>query len=136
MDIREQLSRDEGVRSFPYVDTVGKTTIGVGRNLTDVGISSDEIDLLLNNDIARAEAALTSSLPWTASLDDARRGALINMTFNMGIGGVLQFTNMLAAFQSANWEAAATAMLDSRWAGQVGDRATRLAQQVRSGEWV
>lgn len=136
MDIREQLSRDEGVRSFPYVDTVGKTTIGVGRNLTDVGISSDEIDLLLNNDISRAEAALASSLPWTASLDDARRGALTNMVFNMGIGGVLEFTNMLAAFQSANWEAAATAMLDSRWAGQVGDRATRLAEQVRTGEWV
>jgi lysozyme len=135
MDIREQLSRDEGVRSFPYLDTVGKTTIGVGRNLTDVGVSSDEIDLMLTNDISRAEATLAASLPWSSALGDARRGVLVNMAFNME-NKILGFHNMLAAMEAGNWEAAATAMLDSQWAKQVGDRAVRLAEQMRTGEWV
>ena len=136
MDIIEQLKRDEGIRPFPYTDTVGKLTIGVGRNLTDVGLSQEEIDYLLTNDIARAEAAISAALPWFGDLDAVRQDVLINMTFNMGVNGVLGFHNMLAAMEQHDWPTAAREMLDSKWATQVGDRATRLAEQVQSGEWV
>ncbi|SIT68805.1 MULTISPECIES: lysozyme [Burkholderiaceae] len=79
-----ELSRDEGRRLKPYLDTVGKTTIGVGRNLTDVGIAESECDLLLENDVMRSVVWLDRHLPWWRSLDAVRQRVLINMAFNLG----------------------------------------------------
>jgi lysozyme len=139
LDIRDhlisQLTRDEGCRLHPYKDSVGKTTIGIGRNLDDVGISQDEANVLLGNDIDKAESALRSALPWTVNLDDARVGVLVNMTFNMGINTMLKFKDTLAHIQAGNYDAAATGMLSSQWARQVGARAQRLAEQMRTGQW-
>lgn len=135
MDIFEQLKRDEGVRIKPYTDSVGKLTIGVGRNLTDVGLFEKEIQTLLENDVAFARAGVNVHFPWSGQLDEARRGVLVNMAFNMGIWTLSGFTKFLAAVQGAHWEIAAGEMLDSTWARQVGVRAVRLAQQMRTGEW-
>lgn len=136
MDIVAQLRRDEAVRHFPYTDTVGKLTIGVGRNLTDVGLRDTEIDFLLRNDISEKATQLSSRFPWFSSIDEARRGVLLNMAFNLGLGGLLGFPKFLAAVSRSEWEVAAMEMLDSAWASQVGARAQRLAQQIRSGQWV
>ena len=137
--LKTQLRRDEGVRTKPYDDEGlpirGKVTIGVGRNLTDVGLYPDEIDYLLDNDLARRIAALQSALPWTLNLDDARKGVLLNMAFNMGINGLLEFRNMLKLVQSGDYVGAAQAMLDSEWDKEVGDRAHRLSLQMESGDW-
>lgn len=135
MTLQEQLVRDEGLRLKPYRDTVGKLTIGVGRNLEDVGISHEEAMLLLDHDIARAEADVNVHLPWSRQLGEPRRAVLVNMAFNLGIGGLLRFQRALAAMQQGNYDLAAREMLDSRWAEQVGARATRLARQMREGEW-
>jgi lysozyme len=134
--ISSQLRRDEGVRQFPYVDTVGKTTIGVGRNLTDVGLSDAEIDFLLSNDIQKVLNQLQARLPYFEALDPARQGVLINMAFNLGFAGLEGFPRMLSAFAQGDWERAASEMLESRWATQVGARAERLAEQTRTGQWV
>lgn len=135
MTIFEQLKRDEGVKLKPYVDTVGKTTIGIGRNLTDAGISVAEAEYLLANDVHAATQGLLSACPWTGGLDDARFGALLNVAFNLGVGGLLEFRKALTACQAGDWETAATEFLDSKWAEQVGARAQRLALQIRSGIW-
>ncbi|MGX5880069.1 glycoside hydrolase family protein [Burkholderia gladioli] len=129
----DELSRDEGRRLKPYVDTVGKTTIGVGRNLTDVGISDDECDAMLANDLARTISWLDRNLPWWSQLDPVRQRVVANMAFNMG-GGLLTFVNTLGAMQRGAYDAAADGMLDSKWARQVGARAQRLAQMMRTGE--
>jgi hypothetical protein len=76
------------------------------------------------------------SFPWFSGLDEARRGVLVNTAFNMGIGGVLGFPKFLVAVSRQEWDVAAAEMLDSAWAHQVGDRAQRLAQQMKSGDWV
>lgn len=128
-----ELERDEGKRSKPYRDTVGKITIGIGRNLTDVGLSDDEIYYLLRNDIARAEAGLDDKLPWWRTLDEVRQRVLANMALNMGINGLLGFKNTLRAVQEGRWDEAATGMLNSMWAKQVGARAMRLADMMRTG---
>ena len=133
--LKDQLVRDEELRLKPYTDSVGKLTIGVGRNLTDKGISVQEAQGLLANDIADATADLQAKLPWTATLDDVRKGAMLNMTFNMGIGGLLEFHDFLARMQRGDFSGAAGAMLDSLWARQVGPRATRLSMQIQSGVW-
>jgi lysozyme len=134
-NLKDQLVRDEELRLKPYTDSVGKLTIGVGRNLSDKGISFQEAQLLLANDIADATADLQAKLPWTAALDDVRKGALLNMAFNMGLGGLLEFHDFLAKMQAGNFSGAAGAMLDSLWARQVGPRATRLSIQIQTGVW-
>ena len=132
--LRDQLIRDEGMRLKPYTDSVGKLTIGCGRNLTDKGISLLEADVLLDHDITEAAAEVTAAFPWSVTgLDDVRREVLINMSFNMGIGSVQQFTKALAALEAQNWIAAAHEMLQSKWAKQVGPRAQRLADQITTG---
>jgi len=135
MTLVEQLFRDEGVRLKPYRDSVGKLTIGIGRNLDDKGISATEAEMLLSDDIAEVQAKLQAALPWVYQLDDARRGVLENMAFNMGVEGLLQFHHMLGYVQTGKYDQASFEMLQSKWATEVGPRATRLAQQMRTGVW-
>jgi len=133
MTLAEQIVRDEGLRLKPYKDTVGKTTIGVGRNLDDVGISKEEAMYLLDNDIQVATNNLAREFPWTLGLDVVRHAAMVNMTFNMGVGGIAAFKKFLAAMQAGDWAEAKIQMLDSKWAEQVGPRAQRLAIQIETG---
>jgi lysozyme len=130
--IRE-LTRDEGLRLKPYRCSAGKLTIGIGRNLDDVGISHGEAEILLRNDIARAEADLDRDLPWWKTLDEVRRRVLVNMAFNLGIRGLLGFKNTLELVRTGRYLDAAQHMLDSKWAKQVGPRAVRLATMMRDG---
>jgi len=128
-----QLQVDEGKENFPYVDTTSHISIGVGRNLTTNGISDDEMMTFLDNDIAQVETLLDQHLPWWRTVDDVRQLVLMNMTFNMGIGGLLTFVHFLAAVKAGNWTVAAQQMTASRWAQQVGARATRLEQIILTG---
>ena len=134
MTLKEQLLRDEGFSSKPYRDTAGKLTIGIGRNLDDVGISKEEALYLLDNDISKATSALLQALPWVKDLDEARRNVLINMTFNMGIGKLLDFKYTLSLIKSGDYELASKNMQLSKWAMQVGSRAIRLAAIMEHGE--
>ncbi len=136
MDLREQLIRDEGLRLKPYYDSMGKITVGVGRNLTDKGLSPDEVDYLLDNDIREARLGVLEALPWTMGLDEPRFSVLVNMAFNLGLRGLLEFRKTLEAVARADYAAAAKEMLNSVWAEQVGERARRLAQQMAKGEWI
>ncbi|KVE27262.1 lysozyme [Burkholderia singularis] len=130
--LKAELTRDEDRRNRIYVDTVGKVSGGIGRNLTDKGFRDNEIDLMYENDRADTEAWLDRNLPWWRSLDSVRQRVLMNMAFNMG-GKLLTFVNTLAAMKRGDYAAAADGMLASKWAGQVGARATRLAAMMRSG---
>ena len=132
--LKEELIRDEGLRLKPYRDTVGKLTIGVGRNLDDVGITKDEAMHLLECDIRRVKDDLDHALSWWRGLDDMRQRVLVNMAFNLGITRLMGFKNTLAAMRAGNYVDAAKGMLDSKWADQVGERATRLAAMMVEGD--
>ena len=131
--VDELLIHHEGLRLRPYRDAANKLTIGVGRNLDDVGLSKDEAMLLLRNDIRRAAAALDEKLPWWKSLSEARQKVLVSMAFNLGVGGLLGFQGMLAALRDGDYAAAADHMLASKWASQVGTRAVELAYMMENG---
>ena len=135
IDLVSQLRRDEGLRLRPYRDQVGKLTIGIGRNLDDDGISEEEADFLLANDIKNTQVSLFAALPWTVDLDEARQGVLLNMAFNMGLHGLMQFKGTLALVETGDYAGAAQAMLESEWAKQVGPRAQRLSIQMDQGTW-
>jgi lysozyme len=127
------LRRDEGLRLKPYVDTTGHISIGYGRNLTDVGISREDAERFLRDDAQRHVLELEALLPWVKTLDPVRQRVLGNMAFNLGLPTLLKFTDMLERAKRGDYEGAAAAMLASRWAAQVGQRATRLAQMMRAG---
>lgn len=137
-----ELRRDEGVIPHEYKDSLGYSTIGVGRLIDkrkDGGLSPDEIDYLLANDVRRTIADLDRELPWWRKLSTVRQRVMINMAFNLGIGsarlgtGLLGFKNTLAKIQAGDYAGAAAGMLQSKWASQVKGRATRLAQMMREG---
>ena len=133
-DIIADLKRDEGLRLKPYRDTVGKWTIGIGRNLDDVGVSEAEAEQMLANDLDRTVADLDRNMLWWQTLDAPRRRVILNMAFNLGVGGLMKFTKTLDAVRSRDYNKAAKLMLESKWAKQVGDRANRLAEMMRSPE--
>lgn len=133
--LTEELRRDEGFRKTVYLDSEGIETIGVGRNLRDRGLSEDEINLLLRNDIETAILDAIDVLPCSFhSLTDARQRVLVNMCFNLGRPRLRKFKKMLAAVEREDYETAAAEMLNSKWARQVGPRAVRLADMMRAGE--
>lgn len=128
----EMIKRHEGFRRFPYRCTAGKLTIGYGRNLEDVGISEDEAEMLLLNDVERCWEQL-SQFDWFHDLNEARQWALVDMLYNLGFSRFMGFKKMLAALERRDYESAAAEMLDSKWARQVGNRAIELAEIMRSG---
>lgn len=131
--LTEMLVRHEGLRLKPYRDTVGKLTLGVGRNLDDKGISEAEAFFMLNNDITATVRELNHALPWWGDLAPTWQLVLANMAFNLGLSRLLGFRKMLAALEAGDYETAAAEMLDSKWARQVGRRAEELAAIVRPG---
>lgn len=135
MTLEEQLERDEGKRNKPYRDSQGKLTIGIGRNLDDVGLYNDEIYYLLDNDIVHARGGVNRMMPWSATLDEPRRDVLVNMAFNLGVLKLMGFKNTLELVQTGRYDEAADAMLKSLWAKQVGPRAVRLSKQMKTGTY-
>lgn len=131
--LAKQLELDEGRRKFVYMDTADNFTIGVGRNLTGVGLSDEEIDTLLHNDIYKVCRALDLHLPWWREMSEKRQHVLANMCFNLGITKLLAFKNTLTAMQQERYEDAAKGMLESLWAKQVHGRAQRLAKEMAEG---
>ena len=124
--LREDLIAEEGIRLKPYLCPAGKTTIGVGRNLDDVGITQDEAMEMLDNDIDRVKAQLAKAIPWLETKSPDVQRAIANMTFQMGIGALLKFKKMLAALQARDYNAARREALDSAWAKQTPQRAKRV----------
>lgn len=129
----ERIKKNEGFESFPYKCPAGKVSIGYGRNLEDCGISEQEAEILLSNDITRAKLELYNNFPWTIGMDDIRKGVLVEMVFNMGITRFKQFKKMLAACQNGEWDKVANEMLDSKWHKQTKKRAETLAEIMKKG---
>ena len=150
MDVQrviEQLTRHEGLRLTVYDDATGKPvakgdtlqgnpTIGVGRLLTEGrGLTTIEVEMLLENDVEVVVDDLNRNVPWWNELNDARQAVLINLCFNMGWPRLSLFEKMLAALESGDMETAADEMIDSRWFTQAGLRGLELSEQLRTGQW-
>jgi lysozyme len=134
----EMLRRHEGVETHAYVDTVGKVTIGVGRNVDangGMGLSDTEIKYLLSNDISRVELELYNTFDWFDDLGEARGDAMVDICFNLGLPRLLKFKKALAAMDAKDYKLAAIEFLDSRWAEQVGQRAIELSLMIETGEY-
>jgi len=123
----------EGLRLKPYRCPAGYLTIGVGRNLDTKGLSKEEALFLLRNDIEEITSQL-EKYEWYRGLDDVRKKVVIDMAFNLGIYGLLSFKRMIQALNCYDYDTAADEMVDSAWYHQVGTRARRLVEMMRTGE--
>lgn len=131
IDYKTTLIADEGLQLKPYKDTLGKLTIGVGRNLNDRGLSEAEAMFLLENDIKDAVGGAYGLVSNFNNLSDNRKIVLVSMVFQMGKNGVSKFRNMLTAIEIEDFSIAAAEMLDSRWATQTPNRALRLSNMMK-----
>lgn len=144
--LRAQIIRGEGLRLSAYLDSKKILTIGYGHNcqarpvkgVAKVGdsISQAQAERLLDEDLARAIWDVRRNLPWAEGMNAPRQAVLVDMAFNLGLPGLLGFKRALAAAMRGDWPEAKSEMLRSDWAGQVGVRAIRLAEQMEKGEWV
>ena len=159
--LKDQLILHEGMKLKPYKCPANKWTIGVGRNLDDVGLSRDEqlklfgtsglnreeiIDrllvrgiseeealFLLDNDIKKCTADV-KKFPWFESLDPVRQKVIVDMRFNLGLAGLKGFRRMIGHLEVGAYVNAAEEMKNSKWYHQVGTRARRLVEMMRTGE--
>lgn len=146
----QRLVLHEGVRLKPYKCRKGYLTIGVGRNLetnplTNAeeqvcgdymhGITKNAAFYLLRNDIKRVETECKKRIAIWESLDDERQYALLDMAFNIGIHGLLQFKKMLSFLGVGNYRQAAEECLNSKYAKDVGQRAVRIANTIKTGRF-
>jgi len=159
--LKDQLILHEGLKLRPYKCPANKWTIGVGRNLEDVGLSKDEqlklfgtcglnrkevIDILLARGISEEEAlflldndikkcaADVKRFPWFESLDPVRQKVIIDMRFNLGLAGLMGFKRMISALERGDYDRAGEEMKDSKWYSQVGIRGRRLVKMMKTGE--
>jgi len=136
--LTEMLRRHEGVETHAYKCTSGKITVGVGRNIDPdggLGLSDDEIDVLLENDIDRSIKELGAAFNWFSDLNEARRDAMIDLVFNMGLTRLTGFKKALAAMAEANYDLAAAEFMDSQYASQVKDRAIEICAMIKTGNY-
>ena len=134
----EMLKRHEGVESHVYRCSAGYETIGVGRNISKsgLGLADDEVDYLLENDIVRVIKELSSEYPWFRGLDDVRKDAIIDISFNLGATRLRGFRRALAAMDAADYKTASLEFLDSKWSRDVKGRSTELAYMIEMGEYL
>lgn len=129
----DQIKRHEGLRLRAYQDSLGVWTCGYGRNLQELEIDEHQANKWLLEDLWKAKQDLLNALPFTRTMDSVRQDALVNMSFNLGITRLKGFKKMLAALEEGDYERAASEVLDSNYAKQVGSRAIEIAAQIRNG---
>ena len=133
----DMLKRHEGVRSHVYLCSAGYETLGVGRNISEsgLGITEDEIDFLLMNDITRVKQELEDTYFWFPALNEARQDAMIDICFNLGLTRLRGFVKAIEAMSREQFDIAADEFMDSRWATQVGNRAVEVTEMIRTGDY-
>lgn len=134
MDVRDLLKHHEKYMRFVYRCPAGYLTAGYGRNLETRGLTEEEADYLLANDVLEAIGHLRNE-PYWLDLNEPRQAVLIDMVVNMGWGGFCEFKKMRAALKARNYTEAAAQMVDSKWYGQVGNRSKRLVGMMAHGVW-
>lgn len=149
-EIVNRLKFHEGCVLFPYKDTRGYLTIGIGRCIDTNPFTDDELKvigdwkhgitremayMLCRNDIDRCISDLRKKVEFFDKLDNERQYVLIDLCFNIGIKGLLKFKNMLSALGTGNWNKAVDELLNSKYASQVGKRAVRLANTIKNGRF-
>lgn len=146
-NITSLLQYEEGFREKPYLCSEGYPTVGTGIRIGPKGadLKNYEFTVPREVDAVWLQSILNRTMRDMLSneriakamnvLDEARTAVLVSMAYQMGVPGLAQFKNTLYLVETKQFEEAAKAMLDSKWARQTPNRARRHAEQMRSGLW-
>jgi lysozyme len=143
----DDIKRDEGEKLFPYKDSVGIWTIGVGHNLKSdptmnaqlthllqTGITPEMSRALFDHDLQAVKLSLDLHIPWWRNMDDVRQDALANMCFNLGCAELMTWHHTLDALKAGDYELASHNLLSSEpWHSQIPHRADRIGSQIKTG---
>jgi lysozyme len=140
--LREQLKIDEGVKYEIYKDHLGYDTFGIGHLVVkedvefgqSVGtkVSEDRVNKVFEKDVQKMIKEAKILFPNFDSLPEEAQQVIVNMTFNMGRPRLSNFKKFIAYINESKWEEASKEMLNSAWAKQVGKRAQRLSDRIKS----
>lgn len=134
---RRLIAREEGLKLSVYQDHLGYWTLGYG-HLVDARkggqIPRQIAEELLDYDINQVVDRLAATYPWFSALDDVRQAVFISLAFQLGLAGLAQFHNTLAAASLGDWNATAAYLLHSKAATQTPARFQRLANALVTGK--
>ena len=125
----EQLKQDEGFSEKSYKCTAGYLTIGYGFNI-DAGMSKAQAEAILEVTCRERIDALKVALSWFSDAPEEVRSVLLNMAYQLGMAGLMKFKLTLGYLELRQYDEAAKEMLDSQWARQTPERATRLSKRI------
>ena len=128
--LKKMLIEHEGIKYAPYKCTAGKTTIGIGHNLDDKGISKAVVDLIYAEDIAEVETDLKAIFYDFDKLPGQIQLVLADMRFQLGHKGFRSFKMMITAVKERNWAVMFSQMKNSDWHRQTPNRANDLLKMV------
>lgn len=136
--LKKRIKRHEGFNNYCYKDHLGYYTIGYGRCILEgkgPGISEDEGDYLLNNDLCRLQSHLSNFL-WFESLDDVRQGVIVELAYNCGVSGLFTFVKMIEALKEKDYTKARLELIDSKWRRQVQlERSHDMSFRLQFGQY-
>ena len=124
------IDQQEGLNLNPYQDTKGLWTFGYGSRFP---LLQNEVEFVRNNRLSLAEIVIMKTIPFYLDLDPVRRILLIDMVYNMGIDGVLEFKDMLGCMKNKDWTGASEAMLNSTWRIEEQSRCEQMAYLMEKG---
>jgi len=133
--LEKLLIKHEGYQKKAYEDSVGAVSIGVGRNLDELGLSDEEIMYLLNNDTIRCDKELINCFTWYSQLSRVRQEVMLMLCFNLGLTRLRKFVKALSCMERGEFSLAADHFLDSKWAKQVGNRAVELTEMLITNKY-
>jgi lysozyme len=136
--VKDRIKKHEGFRNTVYLDSLGKSTIGYGHLLTEdddfeEGIQYDKslLEILFDKDFNRS-AYNAEQLLEGIDICDIAREIIVEMVFQLGVGGVSKFKKMFEALRKKDYNEAAEQMLNSQWRVQTPKRCEELSSLMRS----
>ena len=137
-DLKARIKEHEGFRDQVYKDSLGFATIGYGHLVLPndpyeegVTYSKEDLEKVFDGDFDTA-CSNANQLIKDLPLHHQAKCVIIEMVFQLGIGGVSKFKNMWKALGEGDYQTASEEMLDSRWAKQTPKRAEELSNVMKS----
>ena len=133
--LKKRIREHEGYRDRPYLDSLGKATIGFGHLITEEDefeegkqYPKEQLLKLFDKDFAKAEMGADQLVGHIQELHIEAKNVITEMVFHLGTQGVRNFRNMISALETRDYQRASAEMLDSRWHAQTTNRCESLAK--------
>ena len=132
--LKKRIREHEGYRDRPYLDSLGKATIGFGHLITEEDefeegkqYPKEQLLKLFDKDFEKAEMGADQLVGSIQELHIEAKNVITEMVFQLGTQGVRNFRYMISALQDRDYQRASAEMLDSRWHAQTTNRCESLA---------